>query len=329
MGCDVLTDVDGGEFARAAEPHRREILAHCYRMLGSWDEAEDAVQETYLRAWRGYRDLQHKDLLRVWLFRIATNACLTARQRRSRRPLPSGLGAPADGPDAELADGGRGAPWVQPIADTAVTAGPQDPAAVVAARESLRFALVASLQLLPPRQRAVLILRDVLAFPAAEVATMLGTSAAAVKSMLQRARVRLAEVAPAGDDELLDPDDPRARELLEQYVAGFENADTAALEKALRADAALELIPSGSWFAGRTACLAVLRAAVGAPGMWRMVPTAANGQPAAVAYVRGEDGVLRAFGMGVLWPTATGISRIVAIEDPGLAGRFGLPPVLS
>ena len=324
MGRGVVAPGDDGEFARAAEPYRREILAHCYRMLGAWDEAEDAVQETYLRAWRAYRDLLNKDLLRVWLFRIATNACLTARHRRSRRPLPSGLGALTDDPDAELPEG-DGAPWVQPIADAAVLAGPQDPAAVVAARESLRFALVASLQLLPPRQRAVLILRDVLAFPAAEVATMLGTSAAAVKSALQRARTRLAEAAPAGEDELLDPDDPHARELLEQYVVGFENADTAALEKALRADAALELIPSGSWFSGRIACLGVLRAAVGAPGTWRMVPTTANGQPAAVAHVRGDDGVHRPFGIGVLWPTATGIARILAIEDPGLAERFGLP----
>jgi RNA polymerase sigma-70 factor (ECF subfamily) len=325
MRRDVLDD---GEFARAAEPHRREILAHCYRMLGAWDEAEDAVQETYLRAWRAYPDLQHKDLLRVWLFRIATNTCLTARERRSRRPLPSGLGGPTDDPDAALAAPGDGAMWVQPIADAAVTAGPRDPAAVVTAREDLRLALVASLQRLPPRQRAVLILRDVLAFPAAEVAEMLGTSRAAVKSALQRARNRLAQVTPAGEDELLDPDDPRVRELLEQYVTGFENADTAALEKALRADAALEMIPSGTWFAGKVACMGLLRAVVGDPGTWRMLPTRANGQPAAVAYVRGDDGVHRPYGIGVLWATATGISRILAVEDPGVAQRFGLPPVL-
>ncbi|MGI5128059.1 RNA polymerase subunit sigma-70 [Pseudonocardia sp. CA-107938] len=320
MGRDVLGSVDDGEFAPAAEPYRREILAHCYRMLGSWDEAEDAVQETYLRAWRSYRGLREKDLLRAWLFRIATNVCLTAGRRRSRRPLPSGLAGAAE--DGET-------PWVQPIADAAMTDGPQDPAVVVAARESVRLALIASLQLLAPRQRAVLILRDVLAFPAADVAAMLGTTVVAVKSALQRARARLAEVAPTGEAELLDPDDPRARELLEQYVAGFEHADTAALEKALRTDAALELIPSGEWFAGRLACLGVLRASVGAPGTWRMVPTTANGQPAAIAYLRGPDGVHRPFGIGILWPTASGIARILAIEDPGLAARFGLPSTLD
>jgi RNA polymerase sigma-70 factor (ECF subfamily) len=316
-----------GEFAWAAQPYRRDLLAHCYRMLGSWDEAEDVVQETYLRAWRAYADLEHKDLLRFWLYRIATNACLTALRQRNRRPLPSGIGAPSEDPDAPPVDVEQPIAWMQPIADAAVLPDSGDPATVVAAREGVRLALIASLQHLPARQRAVLILRDVLAFPASEVATMLGTSAVAVKSALQRARMRLEEVAPT-TEALVGPDDPRSRELLEQYVAGFENADTGALEKALRTDAALEIVPSGTWFAGKATCVRVLRAVVGTPGTWRMVPTAANGQPAAAAYLLGDDGRHHAFGVGVLTTTTAGIARIVAFGDAGLVERFGLPSVL-
>jgi RNA polymerase sigma-70 factor, ECF subfamily len=317
---------DDREFSRVAEPHRRGLLGHCYRMLGRWDEAEDVVQETYLRAWRAYRNLEHKDLLRVWLYRIATNACLTALHQRGRRPLPSGLGEPSTNPDVEpVADGLTR--WIQPIADEAVLPESRDPAAIVASREGIRLALIASLQHLPPRQRAVLILREVLAFPASDVAAMLGMSTVAVKSALQRARARLDEVAPSMG-ELLEPDDPRARELLEQYVTGFENADTSALEKALRTDAALEMVPAGTWFAGKVTCMQVLRSAVGDPGTWKMFPTTANGQPAAAAYVLGDDGRHHAYGMGVLATTAAGIARIVAFGDAALVERFGLPPVV-
>src|SRR5882757_1258013 len=159
-------------------------------MLGAADEAEDLVQETYLRAWRAYGDFEGRSSLRTWLYRIATNACLTALEQRGRRALPSGLGSPAGDPDAPPAPAEPGLAWLQPIPDALVTSGSQDPAAIVTAREGLRLALIASLQYLPPRQRAVLLLREVLGVPASEVADMLGTSAAAVKSMLQRARAR-------------------------------------------------------------------------------------------------------------------------------------------
>ena len=304
------------EFARRTEPFRRELLAHCYRMLGAADEAEDVVQETYLRAWRSWDTFEGRSSLRVWLYRIATNACLTALEHRGRRALPSGLGAPADDPDAPPDPADPDVAWLQPMP------GPTDPAVVVAERESLRLALVASLQYLPARQRAVLILREVLAFPATEVAAMLDTTVAAVKSTLQRARARLDEVAPQRE-RLSEPSDPHARTLLDEYIAGFENADLAALERALRTDAAIELVGTRTWFAGRRTCLRFLANVIGAPGSWRMIPTVANGQPAAAAYHRGSDGLYHAFGIGVLTTTPTGIARIhVFGGGPALVARF-------
>jgi RNA polymerase sigma-70 factor (ECF subfamily) len=307
------------DFVRDTEPYRRELLAHCYRMLGSAHDAEDVVQETYLRAWRGYQQFENRSSVRTWLYRIATNTCLTALGHGSRRMLPSGLGGPADDPHVDP-ESAPNVAWLQVIPDSWV----DDPAVVVTSRESLRLALIASLQHLPAQQRAVLLLRDVLAFPAADVAGMLEISVAAVKSALQRARSRMQDVAPSAD-EVIEPTEPRARELLEQYMTAFENADTALLEQALRHDAALEMVGSRTWFAGRATCLPYLAGVVGAPGDWRMVAIAANGQPAVAAYRRDEDGVLRAFGVAVLDAAAAGIARIVVFGDPGLVTLFGLP----
>jgi RNA polymerase sigma-70 factor, ECF subfamily len=313
------------EFVRDTEPCRRELLAHCYRMLGSADEAEDLVQETYLRAWRSYGTFEGRSSVRAWLYRIATNACLTALEQRGRRALPSGLGAPADDPDAPPSLAGPDVAWLQPIPDALVVPDSADPAAIVTAREGLRLALIASLQYLPARQRAVLVLREVLDFPAAEVATMLGTSTAAVKSTLQRARARLEDVAPA-PDRVVEPSEPRARELLAQYMAGFENADVAALEKALRADAAIEMVGARTWFSGRVTCLRYLAHVIGSPGDWVMTPTLANGQPAAAAYYRDADGTHHALGIAALTVTPAGITRIVVFGGgPGLVALFGLP----
>jgi len=307
------------EFVRSTEPCRRELVAHCYRMLGSADEAEDVVQETYLRAWRGYDAFEGRSSVRSWLYRIATNACLTAVEQRGRRALPSGLGGPADDPDAPPASADSGVVWLQPIPDALVTPESEDPAAIVAAREWLRLALIASLQYLPARQRAVLLLREVLGFPAAEVGEMLGISTAAVKSALQRARVRLDDFLRRRRD-LIEPTEPRARELLGQYIAGFENADTTALEKALRADAAIEMVGTRTWFSGRKTCLRYLAHVIGSAGDWQMFPTLANGQPAATAHYRGG-----AYGLGVLTVTREGISRITVFDGgPGLAARFGI-----
>jgi RNA polymerase sigma-70 factor (ECF subfamily) len=310
------------EFARTTEPFRRELLAHCYRMMGSLDEAEDLVQETYLRAWRSHAGFEGRSSLRVWLYRIATNACLTALEQRGRRALPSGLGAPSDDPAGPPVMAGPEVSWLEPIPDALVTGPTEDPAAIAVARESLRLGLIACLQYLPARQRAVLILRDVLAFPAAEAAAMLGTSTIAVKSTLQRARARLAQVAPAAE-EVSEPAEPEVRALLEAYIAAFEDADPAALERVLRKDAALEPVGSLSWFSGRDTCLRYITQFLGAPGDWRMTATMANGQPAAAAYLRGSDGIHRAFGLAVLTVTATGIARITVFGDPGLVARFG------
>jgi RNA polymerase sigma-70 factor (ECF subfamily) len=320
---------DTGEFVLGAEPFRRELLAHCYRMLGSVDDAEDLVQETYLRAWRAYGGFEGRSSMRAWLYRIATNACLTARQHRGRRPLPSGLGGPSADPEAPLAEAEPEIAWLQPIPDALVTPASDDPAAIVASRESLRLALIASLQYLTARQRAVLLLRDVLAWPAAEVAELLGTTTAAVKSTLQRARARLEPLASAAD-QVTEPTAPEARALLNQYIAAFENADATALEHLLRQDATIEMTPFKTWFAGKKTCVAYLTTQVlGSPGDWRMIPTSANGQPTVVAYLRRSDGVHHAFGAAVLTLTATGIARIVVFSDPGLVARFGLPPILS
>jgi RNA polymerase sigma-70 factor, ECF subfamily len=318
---------DAGEFTRRTEPLRRELLAHCYRMLGSADEAEDLVQETYLRAWRSYRGFEGRSSLRVWLYRIATNACLTALEHRGRRALPSGLAGPGDDPDAPPGPPDPDVAWLQPIPDALVTPESADPATIVAARQGLRLALIASLQYLPARQRAVLILREVLAFPATEVATMLDTTTAAVKSALQRARARLDQAAPERQ-QLSEPTEPHARALLDQYLAGFEHADVAALERALRTDAAIELVGTRTWFSGRVTCLRYLERVIGVPGDWRTIPTVANGQPAAAAYHRDSDGIHRAFGLGVLTVTHTGIARIFVFGGgPDLAAKFGLPPV--
>jgi RNA polymerase sigma-70 factor (ECF subfamily) len=307
------------EFVRDTEPYRRELIAHCYRMLGSAHDAEDVVQETYLRAWRGYRAFENRSSVRTWLYRIATNTCLTALAHGSRRVLPSGLAGPADDPHA-APEPAPNVTWLQVIPDSWV----DDPAVVVASRESLRLALIASLQHLPAQQRAVLLLRDVLAFPAADVAEMLDISVTAVKSALQRARARMQDISPSAD-EVIEPTEPRARELLENYMTAFENADTELLEEALRHDAALEMVGSRTWFSGRATCLPYLTGVVGVQGDWRMVAIGANGQPAAAAYRRDNDGVLRAFGIAVLDVTAIGIARIIVFGDPRLVTLFGLP----
>ncbi len=187
---DGLDPSRGGDFLAQAEPYRRELLAHCYRMTGSLHDAEDLVQETFLRAWKSYDRFEGKSSVRTWLHRIATNTSLTALEGRQRRPLPTGLGAPSSNPTDELVERSE-VPWLEPLPDDA-----SDPSVIVGSRESVRLAFVAALQHLSPRQRAVLLLRDVLQWRAAEVAEAIDTSVAAVNSLLQRARAQLEAVGP-------------------------------------------------------------------------------------------------------------------------------------
>jgi RNA polymerase sigma-70 factor (ECF subfamily) len=324
-----VTETSSGDaFTRAAEPYRRELLAHCYRMLGSAEDATDMVQETYLRAWRGYAAFEGRSSVRTWLYQIATNACLTALTHHSRRVLPSGLGGPEPDPAATPVLAEPGVRWLQPVPDALFAPDAADPASVVIAREDLRLALVASLQYLSGAQRAVLILRDVLTFTAPEVAAMLGTTTTAVKSMLQRARARLRELAPAADD-IAQPTEPEAHAFLDQYIAAFQNADAAALERLLCRDATLEATPYKTWLSGNTTCVPYLRTWVlGSPGDWLMLPTSANGQPAAMTYTRDPHGTYQAYGLAVLTVTPTGISHIHAFHEPALTVLFGFPPTV-
>jgi RNA polymerase sigma-70 factor (ECF subfamily) len=314
------------EFTGLTGRFRGELLAHCYRMLGSAEEAEDVVQETYLRAWRSFDGFEGRSSVRTWLYRIATNVCLTAIERRGRRPLPSGLGGPAGDPEVPLVAAPE-VPWLQPFPDALLAGEHEDPAAVAVSRASIRLAFVAALQYLSARQRAVLVLRDVLEWPAAEVAELLGTTTTAVNSGVRRARAQLARALPVEDD-LAEPAEPDRRALLERFAAAFENADASALAELLRDDVALEMPPLLTWFAGRQAVARFFAAShpFAEPGRLRLVPVVANGQAAFAAYQQREPGgAHHAYAVTVPTVTTTGIARIVTFFNPALFGSFGLP----
>lgn len=317
-------------FAAETRAYRRELLAHCYRMVGSAQDAEDLVQDTYLRAFRGYASFEGTASLRSWLYTIATNVCLSALGSRKLRVLPSGLAGAYEGADRPAAPVARGeVSWLEPLPDAWTAVTEDDPGTIVVARESLRLALIASLQYLPSRQRAIFLLREVLAFSAEETAEILATSTTAVKSGLQRARARLAELMPARE-ALLEPTDPRALELLAGYMAAFERSDASLLLKVLRTDVTLEATPFRDWVTGRVKCVEMLEKHVlGAPGDWRMIATGANDQPAAALYRRGANDVLGAYGVVLLAPTPTGVSHVVAFHDPVLVRLFGFPDKLA
>src|SRR5690242_13204559 len=252
MGADEVVAMTGSEdFADLTGQFRGELLAHCYRMLGSAADAEDLVQETYLRAWRSFEGFEGRSSVRTWLYRIATNVCLTALERRRRRPLPSGLGGPAENVDAPLVAGTE-VPWLQPFPGALLAGEGEDPAAAAVSRAGIRLAFVAALQYLSARQRAMLIMRDVLEWPAAEVAELLGTTTTAVNSGLRRARAQLAQALPA-EDELAEPAEPDRRAMLDRFAAAVENADASALAQLLAEDVALEMPPAMTWFVGRQA----------------------------------------------------------------------------
>jgi RNA polymerase sigma-70 factor, ECF subfamily len=309
-------------FLADAQRYRRELLAHCYRMTGSLHDAEDLVQETYLRAWKSHRGFEGKSSVRTWLYRIATNTCLTALDNRRRRPLPSGLGAPSSDPLGEL-DERAEVPWLEPLPDDAT-----DPSSIVGARESVRLAFVAALQHLSPRQRAVLVLREVLQWRAAEVADAIGTSTAAVNSLLQRARAQLDAVGPSESDVLAPPESPEAQDLLSRYISAFENYDIDTLVELFTAEAIWEMPPFAGWYLGPQAIgdLSRHHCPAEAPGDMRLIPTTANGQPAAAMYmISRETGGHDPFQLHVLDIAPGGVSHVVAFLDTSVFPKFGLP----
>jgi RNA polymerase sigma-70 factor, ECF subfamily len=320
---DQRTDED---FVSLTDPYRRELLAHCYRMLGSVHDAEDLVQETYLRAWRAYHGFEGRSSLRTWLYRIATNVCLTALESRTRRPLPTGLGNPSADPGDPLVERTEVA-WLEPVPDAMLGASGSDPAAIVTSRESVRLALIAALQHLPPRQRAVLVLRDVLRLRAAEVADVLDTSTAAVNSTLQRARAQI-DQAGLTEDDVVEPTEPGQRELLDRYVHALEGKDIPAIVELFTADAVWEMPPFTGWYQGPKHIGRLIDTQCPAgPGELRLFPIEANGQPGFAMYMRGDNG-WRAFQLQVVTLTSAGISHVTAFFDLSLFTTFGLPLIL-
>ena len=311
---------DESAFTALVERHRRALHVHCYRMLGSFEEAEDSVQETFLRAWRARESFEGGELLRAWLYRIATNTCLDAI-RRSRRRVPS-LSSVAE------------VPWLQPYPDRLldeVAPGAEQPDAVVVARETIELAFVAVIQLLPPRQRAVLLLRDVLGWSAIETAERLELSVPAANSALQRARATLRQRLPEGLMEGRTTDlSERERELLAGFIATHESGDADAAAALMREDIRVTMPPYPWLYEGRAAVREMAMTGTGpnGPGDWRLLPTRANRQPAAVSYLREWGGSEhRAFKLDVL-RVVDGLIAEVTTFGPGLFPAFGLPAVL-
>lgn len=316
------------DFDRHTRPYRSELLAHSYRMLGSIHDAEDAVQETYLRAWRSYEGFEGRSSIRTWLYRIATNTCLRALENRGRRALPTGLGGPSQDAAAELAQWPE-LPWLEPVPDTMLSSSAVDtgdPLGTVTHRQSVRLAFIAALQYLSPRQRAVLVLREVLAFSAAEVAAILDTTPAAINSLLQRARSRIDEARPEGT-ETREPTPGQERDLLDRFVAAMHGNDIQGLVEVLTEDAIYEMPPFPAWFRGAEMIGRMVSAQSPAkgPGDHLLVPTTANGQPAFGLYMPDEHGIRRSFNLQVLTVTPAGIAHVVAFFDLRLFARFGLP----
>ena len=312
---------------RELEQHRRELTAYCYRMLGSPFEAEDAVQDTLLRAWRALDRFEGRASLRSWLYRIATNVCLDMLGGRERRARPMDLG-PSRSPDGPIGEILPEVTWIEPIPDGHVLA-EGDPAVVAESRETIRLAFVAALQHLPPRQRAVLILCEVLQWKASEVAELLDASVAAVNSALQRARASLqaADVADAGDGALSEHD----RELLARYVDAFERYDMDALTALIHEDATQSMPPYELWLSGREDILGWwVGPGAGCRGS-RMLPTvAANGAPAFGQYKPSESGSgYDPWALQVLEVAGGRIAEFTFfLATDTLFPLFGLPPRL-
>lgn len=320
------------DFTRLAEPLRRELKVHCYRMLGSVHEAEDLVQETYLRAWRSYDAFDGSGAFRAWLYKIATNACLNAIERRknAQRLLPDQLGTAATQmpPGAPVAD----ATWLEPLPDSELTGIADEtatPEARYTLRESVHLAFIATIQELPPRQRAALLLCDVLGWAAAEAAALLSSSTASINSALQRARESLAKRYPEGRPRSLPRPDPAQQQLIGRYLKAWEGHDVDAFVALLKEDAAAVMPPWLEWYVGREMIRSFFAMAWKTCGGLHLVPTAANGQPAFAVYeTSGADGQWHAHSIHVLTLNHEAISRLTLFIEPRLFAVFGLPLIL-
>ena len=307
------------------ERHRRELTAYAYRMLGSSFEAEDAVQEAFLRAWKSYDTFQERASLRSWLYTITTNVCLDMLSGKERRARPMDLG-PARAASSELGEPLPEVTWIGPVPDGRVVPAGGDPAELADERESIRLAFIAALQHLPPKQRAVLILREVLAWRAAEVAELLDTTVASVNSALQRARATLDAIDPAATDTF-DPTDEQQQALLRRYVDAFERYDMDSLTSLLREDATWSMPPYELWLQTHDDVVAwCLGPGIGCEGS-RLVPLEANGAPAFGQYKPGPDGELEPWSLQVLEIRDGAIAGIsFFLDTERLFPLFGLPP---
>lgn len=318
---------DRDDFARLFERHQDELRLHCYRMLGSVADAEDLVQDTFLRAWRYRHTFSARSTFRAWLYRIATNACLDFLRERPRRVLPHDIAPPADSEGSMPAPVDRA--WLEPCPDRwleVAAPGEEGPEAMVVAKETIELAFLAAIQHLPPRQRAVLILRDVLGFPAAETAEWLDMSVASTKSALQRARATLRERLPAPASR---PDPTEEEEaVLRRYMAAHERGDPRALAAVLSRDVRVSFPPLPLWAEGRDTFIAASRKHA-AVGEYRFVPTRANGQPAVAIYLRppGEPS-FRPLTLEVLRVENGQVAEIIDFTFPRLFSVFALPPSL-
>ena len=323
MSATAASETTSADFERLVERHLAELQAHCYRMLGSTADAEDALQETLLRAWRALPGFEGRSSVRAWLYRIATNVCLRAIERRPQRVLPVDYGPPSDPhgtPEGPLAE----ALWLDPYASAEES---------YERLESVELAFVAALQHLPARQRAVLVLRDVLGFAPAEIATMLDATPAAVYSALQRAHEAVDQRLPEHSQQttLRAIGDERLSAVVEQYVRAWDEADVDSIVAMLTRDATFAMPPRPTWYRGRAAIAAFLATGPASqPRRWRRVPVAANGQLAFGVYGSCEDGLgLVAHAIEVLTLDEGGrIAGVTSFQRPELFARFGLPPSL-
>lgn len=341
---DAARRGDSREFSKLAEPYRRELQVHCYRILGSLQDAEDMVQETMLRAWKRLKTYEGRASFRAWLYKIATNVCLDTldkRRRRAKRLLPNNLYSPAD-PHKPVEPPMTEILWLEPLPDEWVAdSSAINPEARYSQRESISLAFLTALQILPARQRAVLILKDVMDWPSKEIAELLNTTPSSVNSALHRARVTLSKNYHKREQKVhaSDETDEQTQEILKKYIQAWQTADVKRLVALLRKDAILSMPPSPSWYAGRESIGIFAGNTVFAnngimfpgiaSGRWKLLPVQANGQTGAAVYQRMENGEYHPFGVHVLTCEKGGIAQVSCFIDPSLPARFGLPKILK